>query len=256
MRAFPYKYMTLNSSLLCVDETYQRKIKQNQINRANKTFNPNLVNVVKVSFRDGKYWIFNGQHTVALLVARNGGNPVQVECKVYEGMTQLDEKELFKLQDGVCSNPTASEIVRGDYKLGEPYAVQMVNAIESIGLTLSFDNASGRNRIVCVSAVLKAFRQLPIDKFILALDILRRSWGGVSESFDNRLISGMAKFVKTYDEFDKNSFIQKLHKEDPCQIISKTKAWGGGSTTTARQFLSIYNNNRKEKGGHRLPDKL
>lgn len=254
MNAFHYDYMTLDSSILCVDETYQRRIRPNQINRAKKAFNPNLVNVVKVSFRDGKYWIFNGQHTVALLVAMNDGDPVPVECKVYTGMTQKDEKDLFNLQDGVCSNPTVCEMVRGDYLLGEPYAVKMIEAIESLGLTLAFDNGSGRNRIVCVSAVLKAYKQLPLDKFIMTLDILRLSWGGIETSFDNRLISGMARFIKHYDTFDKKNFIEKLHKEDPCQIISKTKSWGGGANTTARQFLAIYNNGRKAK--NRLPDKL
>ena len=78
MKAFPYRYMTLSSALLNVDEAYQRKIRPNQINKALKTYNPNLVNVVKVSYRDGKYWIFNGQHTVALEVARNNGIPVSM----------------------------------------------------------------------------------------------------------------------------------------------------------------------------------
>ena len=254
MKAFQYRYMTLSSALLNVDEAYQRKIRPNQINKALKTYNPNLVNVVKVSYRDGKYWIFNGQHTVALEVARNNGIPVQIECKVYEGMTQQDEKELFKLQDGTCSNPTAAETVRADYNLGEQYAMGMVGALENLGLQLRFDNSGGKNKIVCVSAVLKAYKQLSLDKFVLTFDILRQAWGGVAESFDNRLISGMAKFVKAYDRFDKKSFVEKLRKEDPCQIIGKTKLWGGGATTTARLFLSIYNSNRKAE--NKLPDKL
>ena len=43
-----------------------------------KDFNPNKVDPVHVSYRDGKYYVIDGQHTVLILEAVNENNPVDI----------------------------------------------------------------------------------------------------------------------------------------------------------------------------------
>lgn len=67
MREFEKEWKMLKPSEINVDILYQRMIDTNRVARMVKQFNPNLVNPPKVSFRDGKYWVFDGQHTIAMV---------------------------------------------------------------------------------------------------------------------------------------------------------------------------------------------
>ena len=69
---------TINSALLKSTQDYQREIKANKVRYAVAHFDPNKVDIVHVSFRDGTYHIIDGQHTVRILEQHNGGKPVNV----------------------------------------------------------------------------------------------------------------------------------------------------------------------------------
>ena len=61
---------------------------------------PRLVNEVKVSFRDGKFYVFDGAHTLSALKRIHGEEAFMVDCKVYYGLSYEDEAYLFALQSG------------------------------------------------------------------------------------------------------------------------------------------------------------
>lgn len=252
MKKFHKEVMVLNTSKICVDESYQRKIKPAQIGKAVRAYNPNVERKPRVSYRDGKYWVFDGQHTIVMRETLNGG-PLDLECEVYFGMTQYDEKELFKLQTGASSRPTECDKVRADYNAGDDYAVAMVNAIEDAGLCLAFNYNNSANRIVCVTTVAKAYRTLPYEKFSRMFKVIKMAWSGQPDSLCNQIIGGMAKFYKTYDNINDKELAVKLSKEDPIKIVREGKGMGGGNATIARIILRIYNKNRSVT---RIPDKL
>ena len=88
----PYKEMVIDSSKLEVPRnTYQRDQKLRQIKDISKDFDERVANEPKVSYRDGRYFVFDGQHTIAARVHRNGGDPLPILCKVYFGMTEKEE---------------------------------------------------------------------------------------------------------------------------------------------------------------------
>lgn len=62
-----YEYMRLPASWLVTDTTYQRSIDEKAVDRIVENFDPRLVNVVKVSHRDGKFYVFDGAHTLNAL---------------------------------------------------------------------------------------------------------------------------------------------------------------------------------------------
>lgn len=94
----PYKEMVIDSSKLEVPRnTYQRDQKLRQINDISKDFDERVANEPKVSYRDGRYFVFDGQHTIAARVHRNGGDPLPILCKVYFGMTEKEEARCISL---------------------------------------------------------------------------------------------------------------------------------------------------------------
>ena len=70
-------------------------------------FNEYIANEPKVSFRDGKYYVVNGQHTIEGRILRNGGEDLSILCKVYTGLTMEQEALLFAEQNGHSAPLTA-----------------------------------------------------------------------------------------------------------------------------------------------------
>ena len=78
---FNYEYKTVNTKDIFVD-TYQRKLDRNKVRKIVANFNNNIMNPIKVSYRDGKYFVFDGQHTEQALILMNDGKDTDVYCKV------------------------------------------------------------------------------------------------------------------------------------------------------------------------------
>ena len=61
-----YREMTISSALMEVPrEAYQRNFNVNRAKKIAEEFDERIANEPKVSFRDGRYFVFDGQHTVA-----------------------------------------------------------------------------------------------------------------------------------------------------------------------------------------------
>lgn len=64
-----YKIETVDSSLLEVlREDYQKPLNEKRVAQIVAAFDENIANEPKVSYRDGHYYVFDGQHTVAARV--------------------------------------------------------------------------------------------------------------------------------------------------------------------------------------------
>jgi len=80
----PYHEMCLNSSELIVPrDTYQRALHPARVARIAKEFDERVANEPKISFRDGHYYVMDGQNTIAARKFLNGGEDLQIRCKVY-----------------------------------------------------------------------------------------------------------------------------------------------------------------------------
>ena len=74
-----YEYKFLTSTVLETDPSYQRRMNAAQVDRIVAEFNPLLVNAVKVSQREGRFFVFDGAHTLAALRRIHEGKPFMVE---------------------------------------------------------------------------------------------------------------------------------------------------------------------------------
>ena len=104
----PYHEMCLNSSELIVPrDTYQRALHPARVARIAKEFDERVANEPKISFRDGHYYVMDGQNTIAARKFLNGGEDLQIRCKVYfalEGITKLYGITGFCIPDHVIVN--------------------------------------------------------------------------------------------------------------------------------------------------------
>lgn len=76
-------------------DQYQKPLNKKRVAQIAANLDENIANEPKVNFRDGHYYVFDGQHTVAARVLRNGGKPLKIQCKVYRDLTKEQEAILF-----------------------------------------------------------------------------------------------------------------------------------------------------------------
>ena len=129
----PYEEKVINSAFLEIPAEYQRKLNIPNVEKMSAEFTELIANPPKVSYRDGHYFVFDGQHTIVTRRAMNGGQDLPIICKVYEGLTEEEEAMLFSRQTGVSTPLTAGAELRAALVGKDPESLAFVKATESTG---------------------------------------------------------------------------------------------------------------------------
>lgn len=247
------EYTQLHSSQIITD-IYQRNIKIPKIKKIIKEFNPNLVNPIKVSFRDGRYYAFDGQHTLIMLKTRNGGKDLMVPCLVYRGLSQQDEAYLFAQQTGISSKVDSEHKIQALSIANDPQVLDMINIVKSIGFDFDFTKKQGDKKIIAVATLNRMYKRSSREEFIDSLETVRDAWNYEPYSLKSELLGGVNQFY-IYPSFrgkvNKKLAIQKLSVVKPIIIYRDGKAYSkGGDLRYAKQIADIYNHGLKS---NRLP---
>ena len=118
-----FAYQMVNSALLIPCAEYQRVLHVEKVAHIAENFSEYVANEPKVSFRDGRFYIFDGQNTVEARRTCNGGMELPIRCKVFYGLTKEDEATLFAIQTGNATCLTAGERLRANLVAENPDAL-------------------------------------------------------------------------------------------------------------------------------------
>lgn len=212
-------FQYLNAGLLKYAD-YQRGRREAKIESIIKNYNPNLVNPLKVSLRDGQYWVYDGQHTLEAHRKMKGNNDFLIACIVHHGLTYEEEARLFALQDGESTKVGASDQVKALEEAKDEDTIAFLTATRESG----FDIIPGRrlSRNGCIAAVAKAkecYKKLGDHEYRHILKLLKDTWDGEKWSVENTILAGMCLLLKTYGaEVDDNRFMKKMAGVDATDI--------------------------------------
>ena len=143
-----YKLMKVNSRDLEIPDAYQRKLNTERVAKIVAGFDERIANEPKVSFRDGHYYVFDGQHTIMARKHMNGDNDLLILCKVYYGMTETEEALLFAMQTGHSAALTPSAKLRANLHGEDKASSEFYEATEDAGLHVGFERGGGVGRII------------------------------------------------------------------------------------------------------------
>ena len=242
--ALPYRMELVHSSNIDTT-TYQRKIRKKKVDRIVAEFNERIANEPKLSHRDGKYYVFDGQHTIAARKKRNGGNDLDIVCKVFYDLTEEDEALLFAAQTGVSSKPSPGVTLRAKEIGKDAETLAFIKANESLDIQPSYSDAHGKYRLRCINTAYQEYCKVGEKRYKEAMKIIVDAWKGAPSSFVLEVIVAMCSFVKIYHgDYDRKKLAKKLSFTNPYDIVKAARTIGddGGKKKALSVILEAYNN--------------
>ena len=253
----PYEIEYIPSDKLEVlRNEYQKPLNKKRVALIAAHFDERIANEPKVNYRDGHYYVFNGQHTYAARVLLNGGKPLLIRCKVYRNLTKEQEAILFAEQTGFAAMPTPANRLRARLYAGVEEAVAFKKATEQAGFILDLDDSRSNNHIHCINTCLREYRRVGPETYSNALGVIYSAWGGAQDSLLCSIIIGVSEFMKCYaGEFNTQRLISLLSRTDPRELHQKMQSdfKHPGWKKNVFQIYNVYNDGC---GGAVLPMKF
>lgn len=254
-----YQLLDINTSDIYVDDNGQRDVERRkaQFNKIMREFDKSLVQPIGVARIDGRYYCFDGQMTMKVLKAKNGGRDLCVKCRVYSGMTKMDAAMMFIKQRGIVSKVTLADKIRVMANYGDRKAIDFQRVTESNGLDISWTGNSSKNAVVAVSSLWDEFNAFndngEYGKFIR---VIKGAWNGDPSGAQSKILKGVGLFLRTYKNQAKEPIlISKLRATTPNDIIRNASAdRSSGPRKYAVQILQAYNFGQRQE--NRLPNLL
>lgn len=245
-----YVLQKINSeNLKVLGEDYQRELNESRVAKIVSSFNEMVANEPKVSYRNGKYYVFDGQHTIAARKLLNGNNNLPILCKVYKGLSEQDEAFLFATQNGEESKPTSGERMRAWIYGGSKDAIAFKDATESTGILLEFGKSHCQYHLVCVNAAYGLYKRVGEKVYTDALKIIVEAWNGDVDSMKEEIITAVCRFIRLYhDVYDRERLIWRLKAENPKSIRQAIRSDFElpGYKKHLNQIYKIYNGSGRE----------
>lgn len=249
------KYLKINSRDLLIPEHAQRKFNKRHGDTLAANFTMEKFKPIDVSFRNGKYYVIDGQHRLYALKKRHGGE-CSILCHVHYGMTEYDEAMFFLDQLKDTKVILTNERMRIRYMIGDEIVTGMVRGAEKVGFNITFETNKANNRICALAALELVYKALGYADYVRMLTTLKKAYNGRSDSLVREIILGMGYFFKTYaGECDINAIANSLKKHTvPMDIVLEGRSFGkrhsghgglGNGRPYALAILNVYNKQRR-----------
>ncbi len=200
---------------------YQRGLRKARAKKLAERYDPDIFGIVLVSFRDGKYWVVDGQHRVECCRIRGIKT---VWCQVLEGLTYEEEAAKFFEVNDSRVRLTANHKFNAKVEGKDKKALDIVKALDKYGFTYAKEATDqGDNCIRTIGTLQKIYDRHGYIGLCEVLDILRRAWNGDVRSLKAEIIRGLNTFIINYD-YDKHFLIKVLESDTPWGISNRARS--------------------------------
>lgn len=223
---------------LRVSPPAQREFNQAHANKILRKFDTKFFTNPEVSFRDGSYWIMDGQHSVWALKQWWGPTwvSITVDCNVYEGLTEADEAEFFKERNESRLQVTSFDKFRVALHAPEKYRdeAHINQIVQEEGLRISKHKITGAIRAVGTLSTVYARDGAEVLRH--ALRTARDAYGDYG--LTDIILNGMGLFFARYEGLI-----------TPPDVIAALQAHHGGANglTGAAEELHLKTGNSKNQ---------
>ena len=240
----------IEANRLISSQDYQRTVNQPNVKYIKENYEVELVNPIKVSLRNGKYYVFDGQHTLAVLIEMFGEKCI-VPCIIYTGLTYEREAMLFAKQDDGKKKLYSREILKGKLEGNDKEIVEFTKICTDLGFTCNFKpNANAPLVIGNYQYMVECYRKKGKDHLVELLTIIKTAYPDEASAMSNDFIKGLDMFITLYrGEYSIRDLVMRLQKYNPLVIVrnGRCDTVHKGAARYAQQIYDVYNKNLKCK---------
>lgn len=221
---------------------YQKDLNIDRVKRIVEKFDIHRMRPIEVSFRDGEYWVFDGQHRANAYYLMG---LTEIPAVVHTDLTYQDEAYLFARQQEDVGSVNTNHKWNALTEAKDPETMDITKLCKDWGFTILQRNNKGNN-IKCVKTLCDLYREFGPTKLGTILMCIKNAWMYMDHSTDVAIISGIAKLVRAYpDKFDFNRLETALSNTTPKLILrdmeDKHHSVRGEARRAAYQILDLYN---------------
>lgn len=239
------------SKMVRIDEiqvvpALQRQILDARVVEIVNNFDKKCLGRILCNYRDGKYYIIDGQHRLTAL-ARLGYK--EIECDVYFDLTPEEEAKIYRFLASTKPH-TPFEKFKADILMKNKKAIELYNLVKSVGFKMAA-RKGGRN-IACVNDLYNC-SSLDEEMLIRVLALFRDTFD-LKAGITGVELKGMFLFLKkayTNKKFNYKFFVSRLESKTQTQLLRAGSVQKEASYTTpakgyALALLILYNHNKSE----------
>ena len=224
------------------NQDYQRNVSEAHVKRAVENFDPYQVNPVKVSRRNGRNYVFNGQHTIEIIAEVTGTRDTLVWCMIYDDLEYKHEADIFANQQKYVRQLTAYDIFNAKIESGDEEAHVIKSIVENYNLTLSSNKYP--HTICAISTLVYIYEKYGCKILDATIRLCVATWQGENNSLSSYILKAVAVIIQVYQqELNEELFKEKLGLIPINQITRSAKAMQNGTKGFgyAITILNFYN---------------
>lgn len=224
------------------NQDYQRNVSEAHVKRAVENFDPYQVNPVKVSRRNGRNYVFNGQHTIEIIAEVTGSRDTLVWCMIYDDLEYKHEADIFANQQKYVRQLTAYDIFNAKIESGDEEAHVIKSIVENYNLTLSSNKYP--HTICAISTLVYIYEKYGCKILDATIRLCVATWQGENNSLSSYILKAIAIIIQVYQqELNEELFKEKLGLIPINQITRSAKAMQNGTKGFgyAITILNFYN---------------
>tara|TARA_R110000868_G_scaffold275664_1_gene535382 strand:- start:64 stop:843 length:780 start_codon:yes stop_codon:yes gene_type:complete len=233
---------------LNVSRAYQRTVKRAVVAKIKKKYEKSAFGTVIVGERkDGTLWVIDGQQRMTAV--KEMGHK-EVPCSVMQSSGSSHEAEIFRVINGGRQNISRNELFKAALEAGDKQSVEIVAAVERSGFVLGlFSGSNSKPNVIRQAAPLERIYELGKSSMIeKVLRCIKSAWENDSSATKSFVLTGLAKFFRTYPESDEKRVIKAMCEVSPNHILRHAddarQLMGGNRDLVVSRVIAMQYNKR------------
>jgi len=202
------KYVRLGQ--MKVSPLAQRELRPYRVDHLISIFDPDKMGIPRLSFREGHYFICDGQHRIEALKKwlGQGWQDVSIECWVVDGLDESQEAEYFLSLNDTLSVSIYEKFTKA-ITAGRQTEVEIASIVDSLNLKITKQDIPGG--ISAVGCLLKSFKRDGDNALRRALVIANNAFGDAG--LLGPIIDGFGLLCRRYNgTLDERAAIEHLSR--------------------------------------------
>ena len=241
----PMRIMRLNIKSIRMDD-YQRDVNNTKVDRIVASYDIHRDRPIEISYRNGEYWCFDGQHRVR---AHEKMGNTTILAQVHYGLTYHDEAALFAKQHENEQHVSVRDRWKASVKAGNkiPETKEIISICKEQGFEIADHSDTNPNVISCINEVQKIYSKHGVNGMRTMLWVIRTAWDNEIGATHRDIVAGIGRIMNSFklDDAGWNRLRDKLAETTPKKFMRSMKTRGGKASAIC--MVQMYNKNlRKE----------